>query len=110
MSGQIVTTGATLLCAHSAPVSIVSSNTRVMLGGQPAATASDTFSIAGCAFTVGPKPQPCVEIQWLAPAQRVLVGGKPLVLDSSSGVCLSAEKVTQGPPTVVATQLRVKGI
>jgi hypothetical protein len=109
MSGQVLTVGATLLCAHSAPVTIVSSNTRILLGGQPAATASDTFSVAGCAFAVGPKPQPCVEIQWLEPAQRVLVGGQPLVLDSSSGVCVSAEKITQGPPSVVATQLRVKG-
>ena len=109
MSGQVLTAGATLLCAHSAPVSIVSSNTRVLLGGQPAATASDTFSIVGCTFTVGPKPQPCVQVQWLQPAQRVLVGGQPVVLDSSTGVCLSAEKIPQGQPTVVATQVRVKG-
>jgi hypothetical protein len=109
MSGQAVTVGATLLCAHAAPVSIASSNARVLLGGQPAVTASDTFSVVGCTFTAGPKLQPCVQVQWLEPAQRVLVGGQPLVLDSSSGVCMSAEKIPQGQPTIVATQLRVKG-
>jgi hypothetical protein len=106
--GQIVNVGATGMCPHGGQVSIVSSNTRVMLGGQPAATFSDTFMIAGCAFTVGPKPQPCVKVQWLVPAMRVLVNQPPVILLNSTGLCLSAEQIPQGPPNVVVTQLRVK--
>jgi hypothetical protein len=106
--GQIVTVGATALCPHGGQVSIVSSNTRVMLGGQPAATLSDTYPIAGCAFAVGAKPQPCVRVQWLVPAARVLVNKQPVILHNSGGVCSSAEQIPQGPPKVVATQLRVK--
>jgi hypothetical protein len=108
VAGQIVTVGATAMCPHGGTVSIVSSNTRVVLGGQPAATFSDTYAIAGCAFAVGPKPQPCVRVQWLVPAVRALVNKQPVILDNSGGVCLSAEQIPQGPPRVVATQLRVK--
>jgi hypothetical protein len=107
--GQIVNVGATAMCPHGGQVSIVSSNTRVMLGGAAAATFSDTFTIAGCAFTVpGPKPQPCVKVQWLVPALRVLVSKQPVILQNSTGLCLSAEQIPQGPPNVVMTQLRVK--
>jgi hypothetical protein len=106
--GQIVNVGATAMCPHGGQVSIVSSNTRVMLGGQPAATFSATFMIAGCAFAVGPKPQPCVKVQWLVPAMRVLVNKQPVILQNSTGLCLSAEQIPQGPPNVVVTQLRVK--
>jgi hypothetical protein len=108
MPGQIVTVGATLMCPHSAPVTIVSSNTRVMLSGQPAATVSDTYTVIGCTFTVGPKAQPCVEVKWLQPAARVQVSHAAVIVDVSTGVCLSAEKIPQGPPRVVATQIRVK--
>jgi hypothetical protein len=108
MAGQMLTVGATLQCPHGAKVSIVSENTRVMLGGQAAATFSDTYTIAGCPFTVGPKPQPCVRVQWLVPALRVLVNKKPVIVDNSTGLCMSAEQIPQGPPRVVATQVRVK--
>ncbi|SRR6266508_3959536 len=108
MPGQMVTVGATLLCPHSGQVSIVSSNTRVMLSGQPAALLSDNYPIAGCTFTVGTKPQPCVRVQWLVPATRVFVNKEPVIVDNSSGMCLSAEQIPQGPPRVVATQVRVK--
>jgi uncharacterized Zn-binding protein involved in type VI secretion len=108
MPGQIVTVGATLVCPHSAPVSIVSANTRVMLEGQPAATLSDTYTIVGCTFTIGPKPQPCVEVRWLESATRVQVNHAPVILHTSTCVCLSADKIPQGPPRVVMTQIRVK--
>jgi hypothetical protein len=89
-------------------VSIVSENARVMAGGQPAALVSDTYTIAGCTFMVGTKPQPCVRVQWLVPAMRTVVNKKAVILSDSSGVCLSAEQIPQGPPRVVATQVRVK--
>jgi uncharacterized Zn-binding protein involved in type VI secretion len=110
MPGFLVQVGATAMCPHAGQVSIVSSNTRVLLGGQPAATLGDQFLIAGCPFTIPPaKPQPCVKVQWLAPATRVLIGGQPAILQTSSGLCLSAEQIPQGPPNVIVTQLRVQG-
>lgn len=110
MPGFLMHVGASAICPHGGQVSVISTNVRVKVGGQPVATLADTYPIAGCAFTVpGPKPQPCVKVQWLAPATRVLVGGQPAILQASSGLCLSAEQIPQGPPNVVATQIRVKG-
>jgi uncharacterized Zn-binding protein involved in type VI secretion len=110
MPGFLLHVGATAICPHGGQVSIISTNTRVLVGGQPVATLADTYLVAGCAFTVpGPKPQPCVKVQWLAPAVRVLVGGQPAILQTSAGLCQSAEQIPQGPPSVIVTQVRVRG-
>jgi uncharacterized Zn-binding protein involved in type VI secretion len=110
LPGFLLHVGATAICPHAGQVAIISSNTRVLVGGQPVATQSDTYTVVGCAFTVpGPKPQPCVTVKWLVPAARVMVAGRPAVLQSSTGICQSAEQIPQGPPTVIMTQVRVKG-
>ena len=89
---------------------MISTNARVLVNSQPVATLSDTYTIAGCPFTVpGPKPQPCVTAKWIAPAVRVQVNGQPVILQTSAGICQSAEQAPQGPPNVLATQTRVLG-
>ena len=110
MPGFLLHVGATVLCMHAGQAQPTVPNPRVMVGGQPVATLADTYLVAGCAFTVPPtKPQPCVKIQWLVPAARVLVGGQPAILQTSTGLCQSPEQIPQGPPNVVATQVRAKG-
>jgi hypothetical protein len=110
MPGSLVHVGAAAICPHAGQISIVSTNTRVLLGGQPAATASDTYMVAGCPFTLPvPKPQPCMSVRWLVPALRVRVNGQPAILQTSAGLCQSAEQIPQGPPSVVAVQPRVQG-
>ncbi len=102
--------GASAICPHGGQVSTISTNARVLVAGAAVATMADTCTVAGCAFTVPPgKPQPCVRVQWLVPAARVLVMGQPALLQGSTGLCLSAEQIPQGPPTVVTTQPRVLG-
>jgi uncharacterized Zn-binding protein involved in type VI secretion len=91
-------------------MSIVPTNTRVLVSGQPVATMGDTYLIAGCVFTLpAGKPQPCVKVQWLVPAARVMVNHQPAIVQSSTGLCLSAEQIPAGPPSVLVTQLRVRG-
>ena len=109
MPGPLLHVGATALCPHAGQVTVVSSNARVMAGGMPVATMADTCPVAGCAFTIGPKPSPCLRVQWLVPAARVVVLGQPALLQTSTGLCLSPEQAPQGPPSVVATQPRVVG-
>ncbi len=110
MPGFLLHVGATAICPHGGQVSIISSNTRVLVSSQPVATLNDTYLVAGCAFTVPPgKPQPCIKVQWLVPATRVKVGGQPVILQASTGLCQSPEQIPQGPPNVLVTQLRVKG-
>jgi len=99
--------GATAICPHGGQVSVISSNTRVTVSGQPVATIGDQFMIAGCSFVVGTVPQPCLQVQWLVPATRVTVNGQPVILQTSSGLCQGA--APQGPPNVIVTQVRVSG-
>jgi hypothetical protein len=102
--------GATAICPHGGQISVIPTNARVTAGGQPVAVLADTFLVAGCAFTVPPsKPQPCMKVQWLVPATRVTIGGQPAILQSSSGLCLSADQIPAGPPNVLVTQVRAQG-
>ena len=110
MPGMLLHVGATVMCTHGAPVNVVPGSPRVLLGGMPAATMADNYLVVGCPFTVPvPKPQPCVKVQWVVPAARVMIGGQPAILQTSVGLCQSAEQIPQGPPTVVTTQVRVRG-
>lgn len=103
--------GLTAMCPHGGQVSVVSTNTRVKVMGQYVAVMGDTYTIAGCPFqTPVPKPQPCIKVQWIVPAMRVKVMGKQVLLKSSTGLCLSAEQIPQGPPNIIMTQMRVKGV
>lgn len=102
--------GATAMCPHGGQVTGIPSSPRVLAGGQPVLTFSDTFIVAGCAFTIPiGKPQPCIKVQWLVPAARVMVGGVPALLSTSSGLCQSPEQIPGGPPIVSVTQVRAMG-
>jgi hypothetical protein len=110
MPGPALHVGAGMTCPHGAPIQVVTSNARVVVSGTPAATFADTFPIVGCPFQVpigtGTKPQPCVRVQWLVPAVRVLINGQPALMATSTGLCLSAEGIPQGAPVVSVTQPR----
>lgn len=114
MPGLLVHVGATILCPHAAQANITSSNQRVRVTGLAVALVNDQTTVAGCPFQVpvgaGTKPQPCVQVRWQAPATRVKVTGQPVLLQSSTGTCLSPEQIPQGPPLVATTQARVRGI
>lgn len=113
-TGPLLHVGATVTCPHSGQATAVPSNTRVLVGGQPVTVASDSYTVAGCPFQVPAgattKPQPCVTVQWTLPATRVRVGGQPVLLQTSTGLCKSAEQIPQGAPIVSSTQPRVLGM
>ena len=109
MPGPLAHVGNTTLCTHGVPAMVVPTNSRVLVNGQPVTTSSDTYSIAGCPFTAGTVPMPCVRIQWLTPATRVLINGIPALLQTSTGLCLSAQQSPNGPPSVVVNQPRAIG-
>jgi hypothetical protein len=111
MPGPMLTVGSGTTCTHSAPCSPVPTAGRVLAAGTPVLTVADAFPVAGCPFQVpvgaGTKPQPCVRITWLVPAARVLVGGSPALLATSTALCQSAEGIPAGPPVVASPQPRV---
>lgn len=111
MPGYILHVGAVILCPHGGTVSIISANTRVKVSGQPVATISDTYNVAGCPLaSPAGTPLPCLRVQWIVPALRVKVDGRPVILKDSMGIAWSADSIPLGPPNVTMTQLKVKGM
>jgi hypothetical protein len=110
MPGPLLHVGAVGSCPHAmGQLSIISSNVRVIVAGQPVATAADAGTIAGCAFNVNGKPQQCATVKWLAPATRVMVNGSPALLMPGPHLCQSADQIPAGPPVISACQTRVVG-
>jgi hypothetical protein len=107
MPGPVSHVGAVTICPHGGQITGITANARVLVNGMPAVTQTDQFMVAGCAFAVGPKPQPCLTARWLTVATRVTVMGQPLVVQGGVGLCFSAEQIPQGPPTVISCQPRV---
>ncbi|HMO60028.1 MAG TPA: hypothetical protein PKA05_06995 [Roseiflexaceae bacterium] len=110
MATPLIQIDATILCSHAGSASITPSQTRVRADGRLLAVVSDSTTVAGCPLTLpNGKPQPCTTIRWVTSATRVRLGGTPALLQSSSGICQSAEQIPQGAPNVVTTQTRVRG-
>lgn len=109
MSGNLLHLGFGGMCPHGGPVQATQASPHVKVNQQPALRLSDTCQVAGCAFVVAMKPQPCVKVQWMVAAQHVRIEGQPALLSTSVGFCQSAEQIPQGPPGVTSSQLRVRG-
>jgi len=111
VAGQALTTASALQCPHGGQVQVTTSNTAVSAGGAPVVTSADTFSITGCPFQIPatpPIPSPCVRVQWVVPDAQAAVNGSPTLSQGSSGLCLAATGVPQGPVAVSTTQPAVK--
>lgn len=105
MPGFLVHVGATILCVHGGQAQATAPNPRVRVGGQPVVTLSAPHTVAGCPFTTGTNPMPCVTAQWTTGATRVRAGGQPVLLQDSQATC-----VPNGTPVnIVMTQMRVRG-
>jgi hypothetical protein len=98
-----------IACPHGGQGTATPSNQKVLLGGNPALVVSDVVTIAGCSFNVSGAPSPCLQVQWMAPATRVTVGGTPALLSSSVALCISAAGAPQGPGTLSGYQTKVQG-
>ena len=59
---------------------------------------------------LGPKSSPCVIVRWLAGAIQTKVNGVPVLLQTSVGICYSAEQVPQGVAIVAQTQPLAQGL
>ena len=108
MSG-LLTTASVLMCPHGGTVNAVSSNTRVNAAGAPAVRASDTFLIAGCAFSTPAGPHPCVQVQWVSQDLRSQVISDFTLSESSVGLCVAADQAPQGTVIISMTQPKVSG-
>ena len=111
MPAPILTTASTLLCPHGGSVVLRTSNVDAKIQGAPALLLTDVHSVVGCPFTLpGPKPSPCVNVRWLVGAMQTNVRGTPVLLQTSVGLCFSAEQLPQGPPIVLQVQPLALGL
>lgn len=106
MPGFLLHLGATVLCAHGGQAMPAAPNPRVLLSGQPVASLSTQYLVAGCAFAPPAGNGPCVTAQFIAGAARVLAGGVPVLVQSSQAICTP----TGTPLAVLSTQVRVQGM
>ena len=108
--GNLLNTSSTLMCPHGGSVSITSSNSVAKADGAFIARGSDTFTISGCAFTLGTTPHPCVRVQWTLTAMMHKAAGDLCLTMDSIGLCLAADSAPQGPVQINNTQAKVKGL
>ena len=105
MPGFVLHAGATVICLHGGQAMPVTPNPRVKVSGQPIATQTCPYTIAGCPFTVGASPSQCVTAQWVMAATRVRAGGVPVLLQDSQAVCAPNGTGLN----IVVMQTRVRG-
>lgn len=109
MPGRALTTGSTVQCPHGGRAVLTTANARTAAATGNALLAGDIHTVAGCAFTIGPKPSPCIRIEWAASATKLTVDGTGVLLESSVGTCYSPESAPQGPALVVQAEPKVSG-
>jgi hypothetical protein len=102
--GQALDSGATVMCMHGGTATPTMPDPRVKVGGSPVTTQSAPWTVAGCPFTPGPSPVPCVTASFVTASLRVKAGGVPILLSDSQAVCAPNGTGVN----VVVTQMRVK--
>jgi hypothetical protein len=60
----------------------------VFISGQPIATISGPYAVAGCAFVPPAGNGPCVTAQWVTGAVQVFSQGQPVAIMSGIAVCV----------------------
>ena len=103
MPGPAVHVGAVVTCMHGGQAQPTAPNPRVLVSGMPVSTLATPYVVAGCPFVPLVGNGPCITAQWIVGAARVLVGGAPLIVQSSQAVCAP----TGSGLIVISTQMRV---
>lgn len=106
----LLNTSSIMMCPHGGTVSVVTTNTQVKGGGDPLIGATDTYTIAGCAFMIGPSPHPCMQVQWVVPDLQSQVSGDFTLNEESVGLCLAGDMAPQGTVLINSTQEQVSGL
>ena len=102
MPGFVLHMGSVVQCAHGGQAIPTTVSPRVTVSGQPVATLSSPYTVAGCPFPT-PPGAPCVTGMWSIGATRVTSNGQPLLIMGGM-----ATTVPNGVPLIaMTTQTRV---
>ena len=103
---HFLTVASSLQCPHGGTVTSSTRNTRVKAAGSFVVRSTDTFTIAGCNYKIGPAPHPCVRVRWDVHAEHHETLGDPSLTEDSVGYCLAADEAMQGTVVVSSTQTK----
>ncbi|MCW3819203.1 hypothetical protein ONA91_32655 [Micromonospora sp. DR5-3] len=106
MGDPVLTSASTITCPHGGQGSILPGQTAAS-AASAICTKDDRVTIAGCAFTIGPNPSPCVSVEWKTAVSSVTAGGTEILTIGSTGICMSAANVPQGPVVLIPAQVAV---
>jgi hypothetical protein len=106
----LLNSSSVLMCPHGGTVQVITSNTRVKAAGDFLLRSSDTFTIMGCPFFLGPMAHPCMQLQWVQPAARSKAADDFTLTEASVGLCLAVDMAPQGTVMIVFAQPRVAGL
>ena len=110
MGAALLTTASVLMCPHGGTVSAASSNSKAK-AGDFIVRPSDTFTIAGCPFTLpSGTPHPCMTVQWVKSTLRCKAADEFALAQDSIGMSLAAYQAPQGTVLIQSTQPRVSGV
>jgi hypothetical protein len=108
VAGFVLDAGTSVLCPHGGQGRASTASTRVLLGRLGALRLPDQVLLAGCPFVLGTVASPCVRVQWLGPSARVRAEGQPVLLSTTTALCLAATGAPQGTGTLLGHQTRVR--
>jgi hypothetical protein len=107
MPGRVLTTGSQVMCPHGGSAILSTANARVRGSSGYVLLETDVHPVAGCAFTIGTKPSPCLRIEWKALVAQTSVDRQAPLVESSVGTCYSPESAPQGIAVIVSAEPRV---
>lgn len=109
--GNLLNTSSMMMCPHGGMVSATSSNSVAKADGAYILRGSDTFTIAGCPFTLpSGSPHPCVKVMWQVTAMKHKAAGELCLTSDSTGLCVAADNAPQGTVMIGNTQMKVEGL
>lgn len=102
------------MCPHGGQVTVNASASRLTVNGAPVVRVGDQHLVSGCQFNIAGLPQPCVRVVFTGGpgvSLRVTVQGQQIVLaQPGAGMCFDSFGQPKGPPLLLNSQTRVRGV
>ncbi|TKC95820.1 hypothetical protein [Polyangium fumosum] len=106
--GAFLTESSLLLCPHFGRVKTTAPAVRAQAVQGTLLHAADATLVEGCVLQTSNGPHPCVTVVWSEPTTRCVVGGQPVLTESSTGRCFAADGTPQGT-VIVSSQQKARG-
>ncbi|MGH3390782.1 MAG: hypothetical protein ACRDOO_18095 [Actinomadura sp.] len=102
MPGFLFHAGAVVNCPHAPGVAAIPMPTQqqVLVSGAPVAVAADEILVTGCALSVSGSTPPCTKVAWVNVSGRVLISGRPALLQAPPGGSGNGTCVGPPPPAI----------